>query len=232
MKQFLLNNKRSFDLILSVIQSLVLGIYLSLISTNLSAGYSFFAAICKEKNSWIYLSISAISFICQLWLSQESEKAESSHKSRLINSILEEACRSLVYPGKLHVRAIVTMCDYKKQKRKTVYGYNIGISPERFAEYDIDFGVTGKAFLLRRPVAESLPNDHITTYDNHHASIVESRLKCVLAAPIFSQKNSEKVIGILAFDSTDTIEKLKFDSDSSKKIAQGWADIISVVLDE
>lgn len=232
MKNFLLNNKRKLDLLLSVIQSLILGIYLSLIATNLSLGHTLITSIIKEKNSWIYLTISVLTFIFQFWLAQESETAETNHKMRLINSILEEACRSLVYPGKLHIRAIVTKCDYKKKKRKTVYGYNIGISPERFAEYDIDFGITGKAFKSRRPIAESLPDDHINSYSKHHASLVEPRLKCVLAAPIFSQKDSSKVVAILAFDSTESLERMKFNSDSSKKIAQGWADIISVVMDE
>ena len=54
----------------------------------------------------------------------------------------------------------------------------------------------------------------------------------MLAAPIFSNRNREKVVGILAFDSMESIEKMKFDTDKSKEIAQSWADIFTNIVDE
>lgn len=96
----------------------------------------------KEKNSWIYLTISVLTFIFQFWLAQESETAETNHKMRL------------------------SIQFWKK------------------------------------------PAD----------------LWFILVNYI--------VVAILAFDSTESLERMKFNSDSSKKIAQGWAHIIRVVMDE
>lgn len=230
MKHFLIKYKTAIELILTFLESIILGIYLAIVSGNIIDGDSFFYAFFKTKGSWFYILVAVILFILQLYLSISSSREMSSKKKDIINSILQVACRSLIYPHNYHIRAIITECDYKKNTRKTTFGYNIGISPERFAEYAINFGVTGKAFSAKRPIAEVLPTDHISTYDSHHQAIVEERLKCVLAAPIFKSAEDNTVIGILAFDSIEPINKMKFDTDASKELAQNWADIISNIL--
>lgn len=233
MKRFIIKNKQQISLCISILESVILGIYLSFVSESIMSGQGFLSALFAVHNSWIWFVVSLICFACQFGIERLSSKEITTQKTNLINSILEQACKAFVYPHiNYHIRAMITVCDLKKGTRKTVYGYNIGISPERFAEYKIDFGVTGKAYKLKRPVAEALPPNHISTYDETHKNYVEERLKCVLAAPIFSAKISDKVIGVLAFDSIESIEKMKFESNESKMLAQGWADIISHIIDE
>ena len=218
------------SLVLSFCSSVVLGIYLSIIASRMIDGNSFYNSLVYDQKAKIMLFFTILLFGGQIFLKFATIRKSNQSKKVLIEQILEEACKSLVYPHRYHIRAIITVCDRKRKKRKTMYGYNIGISPERFAEYDISFGVTGKAYELKRPVAEELPENHIDEYDEHHRAVVDGNLRCVLAAPIFRSPDDNDVIGILAFDSNETISKIRFNTDVSKEIAQNWADIVSTVL--
>jgi hypothetical protein len=233
MKWIIIKYKVIFITILSIMETIILGIYLSLIANKIGEGYSLFASIQKVNNSYIYIFVLIICLILQIYIEQMMKKHSRKSKEELVNSILKVACDSFVYPhSNYNIRAIITVCDYRRSKRKTVYSYNILASPEKFAEYDLYFGITGEALKKKIPIAQALNDDHIETYDEETKNYVEPRLKCVLAAPIFSNRNREKVVGILAFDSMESIEKMKFDTDKSKEIAQSWADIFTNIVDE
>ena len=233
MKWIIIKYKVIFITILSIMETIILGIYLSLIANKIGEGYSLFASIQKVTNSYIYIFVLIICLILQIYIEQMMKNHSRKSKEELVNSILKVACDSFVYPhSNYNIRAIITVCDYRRSKRKTVYSYNILASPEKFAEYDLYFGITGEALKKKIPIAQALNDDHIETYDEETKNYVEPRLKCVLAAPIFSNRNREKVVGILAFDSMESIEKMKFDTDKSKEIAQSWADIFTNIVDE
>jgi hypothetical protein len=229
-RRFLLKNKTIIELLLTIVEAIVLGVYLSIVADNIIQGSDWIHASYQTKGSLGYLAIAFVAYAFQIYITVIASAETTKGKKQIINAILKVACKSLVYPHKYHIRAIITECDYKRNVRKTTYGYNIGISPERFAEYALDFGITGKAFAAKRPIAEALPDDHMSTYDEKYQQIVDPRLKCVLAAPIFKSDDDNTVIGILAFDSNEPISRMKFDTDSSKELAQGWADIISNII--
>jgi hypothetical protein len=91
--------------------------------------------------------------------------------------------------------------------------------------------VTGDAFKLRTAVARKLPANHIETYPAEVQPIIAPNLKCVLAVPIFDPGDPPgPLLGILAFDSFESIKTIGFDSRESKLIAQSWADLVSEVI--
>lgn len=232
MKSILRKYKAAISIFLSIIESVLLGIYLSLIANKLELGNSFLESINQIKNTYLYIIFIILCLFAQIYIEQQIKQYDKKEKEELVNSMLKVACDSFVYPhNNYNIRAIITLCDYKRNKRKTIYSYNILASPERFAEYDLFFGVTGEAIKNKVPVAQSLREDHMDEYDEQTRMYVESRLKCVLAAPIFSNRNKEKVIGVLAFDSINDIEKMKFSTDKSKEIAQSWADIFTNIIE-
>ena len=232
MQRIFIKYRAIINIVLSITESVLLGIYLSLIAGKLEIDYSLLKAINEIKNSYLYIFLLLMCLLIQIYLEQYVKQYNKKSKEELVNSMLKVACDSFVYPhNNYNIRAIITVCDYKRNKRKTVYSYNILTSPERFAEYDLYFGVTGEAIKNKIPIAQALKDGHMDEYDEETKKYVEPRLKCVLAAPIFSNQYKEKVIGVLAFDSMIDIEKVKFATDKSKEIAQSWADIFTNIIE-
>lgn len=209
----------------------MLGIYLAIYSDKIINGASLIDAFINLKGYNAFLAISAALSFLQVYLGILERKQNESEKEQIINSILKAACNTLIYPkSSLHIRAIITVCDFKRKIRKTCYAYNIESDPERTATYDLDFGVTGQAISSKIPVAKSLSEDHISTYSGENGKYVDSNLKCVLAAPIFSAHDKDKVVAVLAFDSYETLQKMKFDTKKSREIAQMWADVLTYII--
>jgi hypothetical protein len=95
----------------------------------------------------------------------------------------------------------------------------------------MEFGITGEAFLTRSVVGRSLPPDHMTTYPATIQPLIYAELKCVLAAPIFDANDENgPLLGILAFDSSESLATMRFGTREVKDIAQSWADIVSDIL--
>lgn len=231
MKQHLANNRIVYNLIISMAQSIILGIYLAIYADRVIKGETLVQAFINLKYHNISLLIFVALFILQIYLGFIERTQEENETERVVNSILMAACNTLIYPhNNLHIRAIVTVCDYKQKTRTTRYAYNIESAPERTATYDIDFGITGQAVMKKVPVAEALPENHVNTYSDNNGRYVEPELKCVLAAPIFSLQEKNKVIAVLAFDSTEALEKMKFNTRRSREIAQMWADVLSHII--
>lgn len=232
MKKFLIRHRPIVTFVLSLAESVLIGIWGSLIAGKILEGISFFESVKSIPSSRGFISLIFIIIIIHIYIEILCAVSDKQAKAKLVNSILKEACDSYIYPHKeYHIRSMITVCDYRRMKRKVIYSYNIIASPERFGEYDISFGVTGKAWSRRCPVAEELKRDHMDHYAPNIKQFVESRLKCVLAAPIFSKTEKGKVIAVLAFDSMETLDTMKFDSDKSKEIAQSWADILSNIIE-
>lgn len=231
MKNHLANNRITYSIIISIVQSIALGVYLAVYSDKIINGETPLQAFLVVGRHNILLLIAVLLFAFQIYFGFLERDQESNKKEKLVNSILKASCNTLIYPhSNLHIRSIVTVCDYKKRTRTTRFSYNIESAPERTATYDIDFGTTGQAVLKKIPVAEALPANHISTYSERNGKYVEPDLKCVLAAPIFSLQNRSMVIAVLAFDSTESIEKMKFNTRKSKEIAQMWADVLAHII--
>lgn len=216
---------------LALVQAIFLGIYIN-VATDYFLKYKGILLSIIKLDSWnLLIILSIILLYFQIHLSLKVDKRTEELKKKLINEILKNAAKSLIYPhSKRHIRAIITMVNKKKNKRETKYAYNILIDPEKYASYDLYFGVAGEAFKKKIPVASQLASNHIDSYDENHKNIVSPALRSILAVPIFSTKEKNNVIGILAFDSFDDIKLTKFDTDESKQLAQSWANVISELL--
>lgn len=231
MSRILTKNKATYSLIASVIESIVLGIYLSMISDKFIKGNNVWTAISLLEWYNLLAVVFIALFVFQIYLSLLEKKSGNDEKKQLIDNMLQAACSSIIYPNNaLHIRSIITVCDYKNWKRTTVYAYNIESDPERTATYDLTFGVTGEAVKQKVPVARALPPNHIETYSPENAQFVEKDLRCVLAAPIFSKNKKGEVVAVLAFDSFEPIENIQFNTRKSRELAQMWADIFSRIL--
>ena len=73
------------------------------------------------------------------------------------------------------------------------------------------------------------PKDHVSWYKGPHKDMIWSDLRCVLAAPIIHQ-SEKRVIGVISFDSSKTLNEIGFDSDAGKTLAQMVAGVISEII--
>lgn len=231
MKEHIIRNQTTYNILLSLFQSFVLGIYMAVYSDKILKGRTLIQGFfdCRYYN--IIFVVSIILVILQIKVGFINKIHELTRKEMLINKMLKSACKTLIYPNVNHnIRSCVTICDYETGKRETRYSYNLEADPERTAVVDIYFGITGDAIKKKIPVAGGLSENHMDEYSPENGRYICPDIRCVLAAPIFSQKNRNNVIGVVAFDSFNTIDEMKFNTHQSKEIAQMWADIISYIL--
>jgi len=153
-------------------------------------------------------------------------------RKQLIEDILASACRSLIRPNfSRHIRAIITICDYRQGCRRTTYTYNVRADPERTASFPFDFGVTGEAYTVKAAVARELPDNHLETYSPEIRPLIYPQLRCVLAVPLFNPLDpAGRLLGILAFDTAESMQTMRFDNREVKDLAQSWGDLISQLL--
>lgn len=231
MEEHMQKNLTTYNILLSLLQSIILAVYLAIYASFIIDGKSLIEGFLSCKYYNILFGVSIIIFVLQVRVGMINGTYEATRKERLINEILKSACTTLIYPETNHyIRACVTICDYKTGKRATKYSYNLEADPERNAVVDIGFGITGDAIKRKVPVAGGLSENHMKDYSPENGKYICPDIRCVLAAPIFSKKNRSEVIGVIAFDSFETLEEMKFNSHKSKEIAQMWADTITNLL--
>lgn len=233
MQEFIKKNYKVILALSSFLIVIFIGIYVNLLTTELNVPNTNFIEAVKKLNLWnILLIFSLFLYLYQIRVSKLPYNSIIEKKKQIIEDILRAACISLIYPNlDLHIRAVITICDYVQSIRITKYSYNIEADPERTAIFPIDFGVTGEALMKRAAVAKPLSRAHKATYPENVKDVIADPLKCVLAVPIFDSRNERApVIGILAFDSFENITTVGFSNRESYKIAQMWADLISKLI--
>ena len=91
MKWIIIKYKVIFITILSIMETIILGIYLSLIANKIGEGYSLFASIQKVNNSYIYIFVLIICLILQIYIEQMMKKHSRKSKEELVN-VCMNAC--------------------------------------------------------------------------------------------------------------------------------------------
>lgn len=230
---FLLKHNQSILTILTVLIAAIVAVYVNLLTKQLENNNIFYSIKnLSWNNLWLILIIALLIF--QIYTLNIAKKVMKSKQEPLINAILEAASKSLIHPqSNLHIRAIVTVCDNKINKRVTRFNYNTDSDPERVAEFDKEFGITGEAFTTKSAVLKQLNKTHHKGYNSSTQNNVLQKVRTVLAAPILRSHNTnDEPFGILAFDSIHTIEELSWNTHQHliKGIAQEWADILSEIL--
>jgi len=232
MNVFLIRNNQSVSTAITILMSFFVGLYINLLTKQLeSVGFIDSIQNLSWKNLLLVLVVALLIF--QIYTLNIAKKVMKSKQEPLINAILEAASKSLVHPkSNLHIRAIVTVCDNKINKRVTRFNYNTDSDPERIAEFDKEFGITGEAFTTKSVILKQLPTTHHRGYNSSTQNNVLREIKTILAAPILkSNSANDEPFGILAFDSKHTIEELNWNTQHCiKGIAQEWADILSEIL--
>ena len=129
------------------------------------------------------------------------------------------------------LRSTILMCNYrKKQKIVQYYSSAFAYSPERTAVLPLDFGVTGHAIFNKHVIIKELPINHIDTYSNGVKKYISPEINFIIAAPIFHNKKTNHVIGVLAFDSFSPMTNVNIDEKILKEMAQQFADTFSILL--
>lgn len=237
MRKILIKNNFVLQILITLLVAIVVGFYINLI-TGLylekikEPGSTIFSTI-KELDWWNILGFLIILLIIfQLYLQNLSRQYVTTNINDIIVCILETSCKSLIYPhDSKHIRAIITICDNKRNLRYTKYTYNAESDPERVAEFPLDFGITGKSYKSKSVILEELPVRHHKLYSDKTKDNILASVRTILAAPLLNPDNlNENPIGILAFDSILSISELNWDSIKIRKIAQEWGDIIAKLL--
>lgn len=223
---------------ITILFALSIGIYINLLTTqmaNISSNKSTLTIAISKLHWWnALLLLSIILMLLQGYLIRLPTKTLRQSRDALISSILKTACRSIIYPTMTkHIRAIVTLREGSTGLRRTRFSYQLDGDPEMIASYPLEFGVTGEAYKKRYAIAKELLPNHHDTYTENVKDLVLPEIKSILAAPILSSHdaNSEP-LGVLAFDSTLPLSKIRFHTHEVRHIAQEWADIISQILME
>jgi len=228
-KNFILTNTAiSFMTVASI------GIYINIFTSNLTTNpESSPNDIIWSLGMWNYLLVLGFSFLLlQTNLLSIPRHTLQTMGHELMEFGLETACSSLTYHRKnANIRAIVTLIDKSQQTRTTKYSYNVRPDPERTASFPIYFGVTGEAIKTHKVVATDLSQDHMETYSEDIRTLILPELQSVIAAPIYvPDRRRAGPIGVLAFDSSEPLSKLKLDTREAKNVAQMWADLIGYIL--
>lgn len=234
MRAFLARHTLAVATLLTAVIGAAIGLYINLLTTSLagdkSGGLPQEVADLKWWNLvWL---LSAAGLWAQIYVSGLPRRHLMSQKDELIRAILEAACRTFIYPTSTrHIRAFVTLRDGSTGRRVTRYYYNAEGDPERTASYPLAFGITGQAYVARSVVAAELPPDHHAHYDSDAQGGVLPQVRSILAAPILqSDRHEDEPFGVLAFDTTLPMKTVKFDQLPARAVAQGWADILALLL--
>ncbi len=168
------------------------------------------------------------------WVRADSQNFVSSYNETTverIENILSVAIRFMnqIKP-EVHFRCLVTLLVKKEYIRRTVCGVNIRTDPEHMNGVPADFGISGKAFVSGRLIADNLPEDHISGYPDDVQNLVWDKLKSVIAVPL--RTGSNKIIGTLNFDSVESLEDTIFNIKEFKDITMDIASLVEPYVSE
>ena len=126
MKTHIIKNRVIYSIIITGIQTILVGILVALYSNELINGNDLLESFNNSKRYFFLLLVVLTLFLFQVYLGIIERNHIMTEKEQIVNDILRAACFSLLYPhNNLHIRAIITVCDYKNNIRKTKYYYNI-----------------------------------------------------------------------------------------------------------
>jgi hypothetical protein len=234
MRKWFARRAQFTTLLVATIVATLTGGYVNVATAELGdRGVGRLPAVLLHMGSWNLLMLAAAALlITQYRVNRYIERRLSIGADSLIQEVLVAASKSLVFPHtNKHIRAIVTVRVGNTGRRVTRYTYNTGPDPERVASFPLYFGVTGEAYKTRSTILLELPTDHISTYEEEVQPLILPELRTVLAAPLLQSNDpKDEPLGVLAFDSVLTPDRLFFHRPEARQLAQSWADIIAKLL--
>lgn len=218
---------------LALLVAVIAALYVNLLSTSLSEESGGLWDSVKDLGKWNALVlIIVLLLVADVRIENRRERQLESQIDDLVMKVLAAATESILWPHRNRpLRAIVTVREGLTENRVTLYAHNTDADPERMARFPMHFGVTGEAIRRKATVLEELPSDHAKDYDESVRPLISDDLRTVLAAPLFDPDARDlPAFGALAFDSSLSIESLRFDKPGTKQCAQHWADVIAQLL--
>jgi hypothetical protein len=234
MGKWLARRAQLTTLLVATFVATLTGGYVNIATANLGdQGVGHLPVVLLHMGSWNLLMLAAAALlIAQYRVNRHAERRLSIGADDLIQEVLAAASRSIVFPHvNKHIRAIVTVRVGNTGQRVSRYAYNTAPDPERVASFPLLFGVTGEAYKTRSTVLMELPSNHVSTYEEEVQPLILPELRTVLAAPLLKSNDPrDEPLGVLAFDSVLTPEKLFLNKPEARQLAQSWADIIAKLL--
>jgi hypothetical protein len=218
----------------ATITALLSGVYIGVFTGRVDAQKQINPArLIWYLGSWNLLPLACIILLLiQYRVARYAARKLSACADEIIEDILSAASRSLIFPQmSKHIRAIVTVRVGNTGRRITRYEYNTEPDPERVASFPLFFGVTGRAYKSRSTVVLELTDEYKGEMDEQVRPLILPNLRTVMAAPLLESRDpQDEPLGVLAFDSVLTPNKLYFDRPEARSLAQAWADIIAKLL--
>lgn len=228
-----LNKKLIFKL-LSRIFTPVLFMYIGMLLAGAAEEhYSFLDAFKKLGYvNLLFFTVLALSGLSAYVTSIKPLSCYEMEKKELIESILKNACDSLKLNKNLHVRAIVSIPDYKQKTRTITYACYIRSDPEwANRKLDLYLGIVGEVFRDRKIVARNISAEDQDQYPEGAKIAILPNLKSILAVPVTDSTDpGGELLGVLNFDSTEDISKAGLDTPQSAEIVNEWALLIGKIL--
>jgi hypothetical protein len=221
--------------LLTLLVGAIVALYVNLLTTELTGpNKPTIVAAASSLGWWNLLAIAILgALVAQAYIARRPVLKLRDLRELLIEKLMELICKTMIFPARSHIRAIVTLREGSSGRRATRYSYNCTADPERVASYPLEFGVTGEAFSKKSVVLQELPEGHHALYDSQTKAAVLPEIRTIMAAPILKfKKETDSPLGVLALDSILPAKKLHFDRAEARQLAQGLADIIGIIITE
>ncbi|NMC47401.1 MAG: GAF domain-containing protein [Chloroflexi bacterium] len=144
---------------------------------------------------------------------------------KIITQILDNANKMVMRELRIDIRSCIFYADSERDKLRLFFTSSDfdGNSPERNISFNKGSGIVGKCWTRNEPLIGNLENKKYDELKGWNITKRQYRitkyLTAVIAIPIQLSDNSEKVIGILAFDSKQKNAYNKFKKDELISIA-------------
>jgi hypothetical protein len=154
-----------------------------------------------------------------------------------IRKVLMACATSYAHPGG-NVRVNIMVLSRNRQRRHvdSETAFNMHGDPDSDLEIDATAGVSGEAFVHRKPAYGDLliglnPGGPSWGLRESEKAKVRSDLKSILSVPLFDPDDPDgQLLGTLQIDSNVSLQEMGFDQPDHRQIAERFADVVALLL--
>ncbi len=218
---------------------------LAVAASILLIGFTVWAHSAAIAKQWIRASVAALLVIGVAIADHLLKKLHDKEQGRIIyENIVAELLRAaalsvlqVAQPKLQHIRTNIMIPD--EEQKRLLIRFHYGFVPEdqdKNIVVTVGTGCAGQAWLQGTLICGDLTQQPPAGMGRHwgmpavEAQKVRPSLRCVLSIPIVSPSSKER-IGLLNFDSDNTMSEMKFDDKAALQIAYCFADAVGLILD-
>jgi hypothetical protein len=167
------------------------------------------------------------------------DKPSKNDKEQALNSLLEAAARSIIYPRnleKLDIRIFCHLADTENKVLKPICKWSLHFSedfsaPIPYEGTHAEYFVISKSYKRKEVIAEELPYDHNKLYPDNISNKIKPTMKCIIAAPVCNfDDDAELPLGTVALDSSKTLRETGFSTQEAKDIIKLIAECVYFLI--